>query len=71
MARSITVILCLYETRKDYRPGKNNRLCPCGEMAGKHIKVLQIEKGYVFWWGKGYPPKWGINILAKGDSFAI
>lgn len=40
-------------------------------MAGKHIKVLQIKKGYVFWWGKGYPPKWGINILAKGDSFAI
>ena len=22
-------------------------------------------------WGKGYPPKWGINLFAKGDGFAI
>lgn len=21
--------------------------------------------------GKGYPPKWGINLFAKGDGFAI
>lgn len=42
---------------KDYRTGKNNRLCPCGKMAGRYIKVLQIEKSYGFWWGKGYPPK--------------
>lgn len=40
-------------------------------MAEKYIKVLQIEKGYGFWWGKGYPPKLGINLFAKGDGFAI
>ena len=22
-------------------------------------------------WGKRYPPKWGMNLFAKGDSFAI
>lgn len=22
-------------------------------------------------WGKCYPPKWGINLFAKGDGFAI
>ena len=22
-------------------------------------------------WGKCYPPKWGINLFAKGFSFAI
>jgi hypothetical protein len=31
-----------------------NKLYPSGEMAGKYIKVLQIEKGCDFWWGKGY-----------------
>ncbi len=22
-------------------------------------------------WGKRYPPKWGMNLFAKGDGFAI
>ena len=22
-------------------------------------------------WGKGYPPKWGMNLFVKGDGFAI
>lgn len=40
-------------------------------MAGKYIKVLQIEKGYGFWWDRGYPHKLGINLFTKGDGFAI
>ncbi len=24
-----------------------------------------------YMWGKRYPPKWGINLFAKGDGFAI
>ena len=36
----------------------------------KNLKVSSLRTGGKQW-GKGYPPKWGMNLFAKGDSFAI
>ena len=38
------------------------------EASEKMKDMLFEEQGM---WGKRYPPKWGINLFAKGDGFAI
>ena len=39
-------------------------------MAGKYIKVLQIEKGHGFWWGKGYSPEMDLTAAESKATYA-
>jgi len=34
-------------------------------------KRAEIDRLCKLGWIKFYPPKWGINLFAKGDGFAI